>query len=259
MPYADIGGLTLHYVDRGSGPVAVFIHGFPLDHSMWLDQVNGLADVRRCIAFDLRGFGRSEATSDRVLSMETLADDVVRLVEAIGESPCDVVALSMGGYVALALWEAAPSLVRSLTLIDTRATADGADARANREAMIERLLTDGRAALAAEMAGALLSGSAGVEAQARVRSMAEGTRYETLIASIRGMRDRVDRTEALATITVPTLVIGGEEDRLIPEADTRALGASIPGARVAIVPGAGHLPPIEQPEAVNRALADLWG
>lgn len=258
MPYIDVPGSSLFYREEGSGPLAVFVHGFPLDHTMWLDQMSGLAHLRRCVALDLRGYGRSGPIVGPALSMESFADDVNRVVEGLGEDQADVVALSMGGYVGLAMWQATPSAVRSLTLIDTRATADTPEGRANREAMIERLLADGRAALAEEMADALLGESASQQAQARVRSMAERTPYETLVASIRGMRDRADRTGLLGTISVPTLVIGGAEDRLIPEADTRALGESIPGARTVIVPGAGHLPPIEQPEAVNRAIADLW-
>lgn len=258
MPYIDVPGSSLFYREEGSGPLAVFVHGFPLDHTMWLDQMSGLAHLRRCVALDLRGYGRSGPIAGPALSMESFADDVSRVVDGLGEDQADVVALSMGGYVGLAMWQATPSAVRSLTLIDTRATADAPEGRANRDAMVERLLAAGRAALAEEMADALLGEEASQEAQARVRSMAERTPYETLVASIRGMRDRADRTGLLGTISVPTLVIGGAEDRLIPEADTRALGESIPGARTVIVPDAGHLPPIEQPEAVNRAIADLW-
>ena len=231
MPYARVNGTMLFYREAGEGPLAVFIHGFPLDHSVWLDQLDGLAHVRRCVTLDLRGFGKSDPTTDRSLTMEMLADDVAGLIEALGAHGADVVGLSMGGYVALALWELRPTLVRSLTLVDTRAAADTPEGQGKRDMMIDRLLDKGRAGLADEMLGALLGPTPSVQVQARVRSMVEGNRYETLVAAILGMRDRSDRTPLLRSIDVPALVIG---------------------------PGAGHLAPIERPDTVNEALIELF-
>jgi 3-oxoadipate enol-lactonase len=258
MPHVRVNGNTLFYREAGEGPAAVFIHGFPLDHSLWLDQLKGLAHVRRCIAIDLRGFGRSDPVVDPVLTMEMLADDVAEALDALEAGPADVVGLSMGGYVALALWELRPATVRSLGLIDTRAAADSPEGRANRDAMIARILDNGRASLSDEMVKGLLGRAPSQRAQARLRSMVEGTRYETLIASVAGMRDRKDRTHILGSISVPTVVIGGEEDALIPPEQTKALASEIPGARTTIVPNAGHLTAIEQPDAVNEALIELF-
>jgi pimeloyl-ACP methyl ester carboxylesterase len=258
MPYARVNGNMLFYRESGEGPAAIFLHGFPLDHSLWLDQLKGLAHVRHCIAPDLRGFGRSDPTVDAVLTMEMLADDVFGLLAALGIEHADVVGLSMGGYVALALWELRPDMVRSLALIDTRAGADGAEARAARDAMIDRILDGGRQALADEMVHGLLGRAPSRRAQARLRSMIEGTRYETLVASLEGMRDRKDRTAVLPTISVPTLVCGGEDDALIPPAQIRELAAAIPGARVTIVPASGHLPALEGADTLNQALIELF-
>jgi pimeloyl-ACP methyl ester carboxylesterase len=246
----------LFYRESGDGPAAIFLHGFPLDHSLWLDQLAGLAHVRHCLAPDLRGYGRSDPIVDPVLTMETLADDVAGLAAALGIEHADIVGLSMGGYVALALWELRPELVRSLALVDTRAGADGPEARAGRDAMIDRILDGGRQALADEMVHGLLGRAPTRRAQARLRSMIEGTRYETLVASLEGMRDRRDRTALLPSISVPTLVAGGEEDALIPPDRVRELAAAIPGARVAILPGSGHLPAVEAPDALNQALIE---
>jgi len=258
VPYARVNGNMLFYREAGEGPLAVFIHGFPLDHSVWLDQLKGLAHVRRCVALDMRGFGKSDPTVDESLSVEMLADDVAGLIEALGAHSADVVGISMGGYVALALWELRRAMVRSLALIDTRAAADSVEARVGRDAMINRLLDSGRGGLADELLGVLLGPEPSRHAQARLRSMVEGTRYETLVASIIGMRDRKDRTAVLPTITVPSLVIGGEEDRLISPAVTKAMAKEIPGARTTMIPRAGHLPPVENPDAVNEALIELF-
>lgn len=258
MPFARVNGTMLFYREAGEGPLAVFIHGFPLDHSVWLDQLEGLAHVRRCVTLDLRGYGKSDATTDRILTMEMLADDVAGLVEALGANGADIVGLSMGGYVALALWELRPNLVRSLTLIDTRAAADSVEGRGKRDAMIDRLLDQGRAALADEMVLGLLGSKPSVQVQARLRSMIEGTRYETMVASIIGMKDRADRSALLQGVEVPALVIGGEEDALISPDVMRAMAKEIPGARTSIIAGAGHLPPLERPDSVNEALIELF-
>ena len=108
VPYARVNGTMLYYRESGEGRLAVFLHGFPLDHSLWLDQLNGLAHVRRCVAVDLRGFGRSDPIVEPMLSMEVFADDVAELIEALGAEQADIVGHSMGGYVALALWELRP-------------------------------------------------------------------------------------------------------------------------------------------------------
>lgn len=258
MPFARVNGNMLFYREVGEGPLALFVHGFPLDHTLWLDQMKGLGHVRRCAAFDLRGFGKSDPAMDPVLTMEMLADDTAGLIDALGANQADIVALSMGGYVALALYELRPELVRTLTLIDTRAEADSEAGRAGRDAMAERLLDRGLRDLATEMNKALLGRSPSRWAQARLRSMIEGSRYETIVAALEGMKERLDRTSLLARIDVPTLVIGGEEDGLIPPEDTRRMAERISGARTTIVSGAGHLPPLEQPEAVNAALIELF-
>jgi pimeloyl-ACP methyl ester carboxylesterase len=258
MPFARVNGTMLYYRESGEGRLALFIHGFPLDHSIWLDQLSGLAHVRRCVALDLRGFGRSDPIVEPTLSMELMADDVAGLIDALGVDQADIVGLSMGGYVALALWELRPNLVRTLTLVDTKAAGDGAENRAARQALIETLLSDGRAAVARDLTASLLGPNATAMERARLRSMVEGTRYETMVAALQGMQDRADRVSLLGSISVPSLVVGGELDPLTPPSQMRALAAAIHGARTAIIPGAGHLAPMEKPDPANEALIELF-
>jgi pimeloyl-ACP methyl ester carboxylesterase len=258
MPRLRLDDTALHYRERGSGPLAVLIHGYPLDCTLWLDQLDALADLRRCVAPDLRGFGLSEPTRLEALTMERHADDLAGLVRALGADAADVVGLSMGGYVALALVERHPGLVRSLALVDTKAGPDSDAARAGRDAAAARLLEQGRAALVGELQAALLGQRASARARARLRSMAEGTRYETYLAALEGMKQRPDRTTALDGLHVPTAVVVGEDDRLTPPDEARAMAARVPGARLTLVPGAGHLTPIEAPDAVSAALRELW-
>ncbi len=258
MPYAEIGNTRLHIRQRGQGPVALFVHGFPLDSTMWIDQINDLADSRRCIALDLRGFGRSTPTTGEPLTMEQHAADVAAVLDLVSEEQADIVGLSMGGYVALAFAELYPDRLRSLALIDTKSAADSEEGKAGRDAAAERLLTDGRSAMAETMEVALLGPEASPAARARVRTMIEGCAYETIIGALAGMRDRPDRTHVLSSINAPSAVMVGEFDAVTPPEEAEQMAEAIDGAVLTVVPGAGHMTPIEQPAAVNEALRSLF-
>lgn len=254
MRHVDVNGTTLAVRDEGSGEPIVFIHGYPLDHTLWLDQVAGLSGTHRCLAPDLRGYGDSAPATDSSLTMELFAEDLAALVDTLELGPVHLVGLSMGGYAALAFWEATPHLVKTLTLAATRAGADGDEARAKRDDSIANVLSRGRTTLAAGMVDALLGPDRSDDAVARLRSMIEGTRYETIVGSLRGMRDRKDREGLLEGISVPTLVIAGADDTVIPASQTDMLADRIPGASLVTIEGSGHLAPIEQPEAFTEAL-----
>ncbi|HPF12896.1 MAG: alpha/beta hydrolase [Planctomycetes bacterium] len=247
-------GCDLHHVFHGKGPAALFLHGFPLDHTMWSDQLPALADLRECIAPDLRGFGRSEASTNAVLTMDQIASDAAAVLDARGIETVDLIGFSMGGYAALAFAEHYPKRLRSLVLIDTRAGADDAAGQAKRKASAERLVEVGRLAWGTDTIAALLAPNAALGARARMRTMIEHTPYETIVAAQLGMAERPDRTRVLATISVPTTVIVGELDALTPPDQARAMVATLPNAKLVVVPGAGHMSPIEAPEAVIAAL-----
>lgn len=258
MPIVEVNGRELHYAEAGSGPLAVLIHGYPLDHTLWLDQLSGLADLRQVVAVDLPGYGMSERVTGQPLTMEGLANDVAGLVDVLGFDQADIVGLSMGGYVALALWESHPTMFRTLVLADTKSGADSEDGKANREAQAQAVVAEGRASLAAKLIGALLAPAHDLTAAARLRTMVEATPVETIVASLRGMAARPDRTELLSAIGVPTLVISGEEDALIPPLDSHEMASAITGSEFVVIPGAGHLGPIERPEAFTEALRGFW-
>ena len=255
MQYRDVGGYTLAFHERGRGPLALFVHGFPLDHRLWLDQLEELSSVRRCVALDLPGSGRSDPLRGEVLTMAAVAD---LLAEFIGDDQADVVALSMGGYAALALWERHPGVVRTLSLLDTRSGADSDEGRAGRRKMAEQVADRGVGSLVEGLMSALLGPDASVNVRARLRGMVEATSPETVVAVLEGMARRPDRTDLLATVSVPTMVLVGQEDRLTPPAVAEEMAALVPGSKLVQVPGVGHLTPIEAPEAVSAALRLLW-
>lgn len=246
------------YREAGEGLVALFVHGFPLDSRMWLDQIHRLADRRRCVAPDLRGFGNSGATTQPALSMDTHADDLAGLCDELGAEQVDLVGRSMGGYVSLAFAQRHPDRLRTLALVDTRAIADPAEGRAGRDAMAAELLERGRAWLAERMLEVLVAPGAAPSVRARLRTMIEDQPYETIVAALAGMRDRPDRTGVLADLERPVAVIVGEHDVLTPPEQARAMADAAAEATYTVIPAAGHMSPMEAPDAVAAALWDLW-
>jgi 3-oxoadipate enol-lactonase len=240
---------TIAFEETGEGPLAVFVHGFPLDHRLWLDQLASLPDVCRCVAPDLPGFGESRPLDE--FTMERVADELARF---IGGAQADIVALSMGGYVALALWERHPDVVRSLALLDTKASADTPDARRGRGDMAAQVIERGTGSLVEGMTGALLAPEATAGARRRLREMIESTSTKAVVAALDGMAQRKDRTALLGSISVPTMVLVGEMDTLTPPQVAVEMAARIPNATASVVSGAGHLTPIEAPEQVSAAL-----
>jgi pimeloyl-ACP methyl ester carboxylesterase len=255
-----IGALELGYEVRGSGAALLLLHAFPLDRRMWDETAAALAVERRVIALDARGFGESElGPGDH--SIETLADDAVALLDALGVPMATVAGLSMGGYVALALARRHPARLGGLILADTRAGADGAEARRGRDDSIARVERDGVAPLADGLTPRLLSPSAPESLRRRVRELALPQSPASVIAALRALRDRPDRTAELRDIRCPTLILVGGEDAITPPAEARAMAAAIPAARIVELPAAGHLSNLESPAAfaaaINSFLKDL--
>src|ERR1043165_1650122 len=134
MPSQNVNGATIHYDEAGQGTPLVLLHGFPLDNRVWTQQRTALADRFRVITPDLRGFGKSPSIAP--FTMESLADDVHALLQAIGALPCIIGGLSMGGYVCLEFVRKHPASVKGLMLIDTRAEGDSPEGKQGREKMI---------------------------------------------------------------------------------------------------------------------------
>jgi len=257
----SINGNVFGYDDAGSGVPVVFLHGFPHDRSLWAHQRTALAPRVRCIAPDLRGFGVSVAKGP--YSMDQYADDVVGLLDTLDIGPAVVCGLSMGGYVAMALWRRHPDRVRGFVFCDTKASPDSEAARANRELLIEVAHAEGAAAVADRM----LLGMIGKATRSRqpsleveVRAMMARQSVAGIAGALGALRDRPDSHETLTSITVPTLVLVGEDDVLTPPSDAQAMLDALPeaaAARMDVIAGAGHVSCLERPAAVTHALAEF--
>jgi len=252
--------MQLAYEERGSGPVAVFVHGFPLDRRMWIGQLAGLAKIRRCVAVDLRGNGLSKIDDpDPSFSMDLIADDVVKTLDEIGADQADVIGLSMGGYVVFALWRRHPARIRSLVLCDTKSEADSDEAKAGREKTAAMVREQGMEALWEGLGPKLLASNPSDDDVTRLKEMFVAQDPAVIAADALAMRDRPDSTPDLPGITVPVLWIHGEEDQLMPIDGARATAEKIPGARFAAIPRGGHMAPMENARATNEALLEFFG
>ncbi len=256
------GGTSLAVHTAGSGLPLVLLHAFPLDHSMWAFQ-EPLAEQVRLVVPDLRGFGGSDEALPE--SIAALADDVVALLDAIHVAgPAVICGISMGGYVAQHVAARHPDRVAAVILVATKLEADSAEARAGRtdlaakvgrlglgilaDAMIPRLLADSAEARRAP-------GRADVESLLRRTILAQ--RVGSVQTALAALGARPDMTEPLRRLRPPALLVAGAEDAITaPECLERA-EAIIPRAKLLIVPAAGHMVPLEQPEVFNAAVLEF--
>ncbi|HEY6321305.1 MAG TPA: alpha/beta fold hydrolase [Thermoanaerobaculia bacterium] len=288
--------------DIGEGVPRLLLHAFPLSRRMWQPQLAGLADSCRLLAPDLPGFGGSPpwpaaaaahrgsgpgaggggaAGDDRdgsgtggdarargggeaaACRMEDMAAAAVARLDEAGVAAAVVCGLSMGGYVALALYEVFRERVRGLVLADTRAAADDEAGRGRRLESARAVESGGPPALAA-LASSLVPRLIAPRTRTTRSELVAWLHREIaeappagVAAAQRGMAERPDRTHLLPRIAVPTLVVVGEEDEITPPAESVILRDRIPGAHLVTVAGAGHLSSLERPEAWNAALREF--
>ena len=255
--YALINDVRMAYGDRGRehALALLLVHGFPLDRRLWTAQAGAFATMTRVITPDLRGHGRSQVVPGP-FTMEQHADDLAALLDYLEIRRAVLVGLSMGGYVAFAFWRRHPDRVQGLILADTRAEPDSLTAQAGRDAAMTRVQQTGAAAYADEMLPRLLAPESLANAKivGAARRMMAAQPVAGVVGALGGLRDRADSRATLPAITVPTLVVVGEADVITPPADGQAMAALIPGARLAVIPKAGHLSPLENPRAFNAAV-----
>jgi len=265
MKTAQLSHATNAYVDEGTGPPVLLVHGFPLDHTMWDAQVAALSQQARVIAPDLRGFGQTPLApgdADRCISMEAYADDLAEFLDVLSiREPIVLAGFSMGGYVAWQFVRKHGARLRALVQCDTRAHADADEAREGRLKMAAHVAEWGSSRVA-EMMGPRLFAPTTFATQpavvASLRAVVERTSPAGIAAAQRGMAARPDVTSWLPSIGLPTLVLVGEVDAISPPAEMKEIAAAIPGAEFVVIPRAGHMTTMEEPEAVNDALRHFF-
>jgi pimeloyl-ACP methyl ester carboxylesterase len=246
--FLDHGGVRIHYEVHGQGPAILLTHGFSANSDMWRPQVSGLGRDHKLILWDMRGHGRSDYPEDEsAYGEEASVADMSAVLDAAGAREAVIGGLSLGGYMSLAFHLTHPERVKALLIVDTGPGYKNDEARAgwnaNALSTAERLARDGLSALQ----------SASAE-----RALAQHRNADGLARAARGMLTQRDARviSSLPNIRVPALVIVGAKDTPFLKA-SEYMAAKIPGAKLAVLPNAGHAANLDQPEAFNTAVLNF--
>lgn len=259
MPTITSRGATLFYEDLGSGPAVLMSHSWQCDGRQW-PQVLAVVDAgHRVLNLDNRGHGRSGPHRQR-FTMWEMADDLVAVLDDAGVDDAVVVGLSRGGMAAVRAALRHPSRVRALVLADTSAGRAARSGRIKVAALGRASLTPARRVVVDVVVNQLFGATTrreqpGLVAEWRQRFLDQDP--ASMLAAIQSIMARDDVTLRLGEITVPTLVLVGEEDRDPGVGASVSLAARIPVARLAVLPDTGHLAALERPEAFQRELLEF--
>jgi 3-oxoadipate enol-lactonase len=259
----DADGRRMAWLEAGAGWPVMLLHAFPMNADMWRPQLGAVPSGWRFIAPDLRGFGQTpfpHGTEGKTPSLDDYASDVGCLMDALELDSAVIGGLSMGGYVTFALFRQSPARFAGMILADTRPQADTPQAREGRRGLREVLQRDGPSGVAEQMLPKLLSERTHRERPDVVdhaRRIAVSNRSRAIDAALLAMMDRPDSTADLERISCGTLVIAGDHDAVTPVTDAASMQQAIPRSSLTIIPDAGHLSNLEQPEAFSKAVSDF--
>lgn len=252
--------MDIAYDDAGSGTPLVLVHGHPFDRSMWRPQLEyfserGSFSTRdyRVITPDLRGYGASAVTPGKV-TLDVFATDLRDLLDKLGLDRVVLGGLSMGGQIVLEFHRLYADRLAGLVIAASSARADDAAGQRFRRDTADRIVREGMDAYAAELLPKMVAAASPPQVAAYVSNMMRNAPVEGAAAALRGRAERPDYVDMLPKIAVPTLVVVGTEDAFTPVAEAELLAGGIPGARLAVVDGAGHLPNLERPDEFNAVL-----
>ena len=251
----SVGESYLNVVDVGQGPVILFVHGFPLDHTVWKHQIEEFSKSNRVVCPDLRGYGQSPRTTSDV-SMRGLGLNLATLLDGLKiNQPVCYCGLSMGGYIGWEFWKQFPDRLSQIVACDTRAAADSEAVKRARIMSAKLVSINGTEKLAKEMVQKLFWKP---NLSKGFASTIEDTIRNTHPASVSdgqlAMAARSDATTWLPEIKVPTLFVVGEFDEITTPEEMRGNAELVPDSTFVQVTKAGHLSPLENPVEFNDAL-----
>ncbi len=262
MPQVEVNGTSLYYEDTGpgsSGQTIAFSHGLLWGTELFAPQIAALRDRYRCIAWDHRGQGRSGPEYRHTIPMELVWQDAIALLDHMGVSQTHLVGLSMGGFVAMRIAARRPALVDKLILLETSADPEPVENVPRYRLLSKVYRALGGRPIASKVAPIMMGKSilADPNRKAEVAGFVKlMTRRRDVWKAVNGVIDRAGIAAwELAQIRAPTLVIVGDEDVATTPAKADALVAAIRGAKLAVIPRAGHSSSVEEPEAVTRQIA----
>ncbi len=250
---------TLYVQTQGSfgHQAIIFLHAFPMTSDMWKEQMRHFSKTHYVLAPDLPGFGKG-ALPNHSVTFEHYVDSVLAFIKESGIKQSIWCGLSMGGYLALRLYEKAPELCCGLILANTKAVADDNAAKNKRWSAIKNLYTHRDDFLEGQWAAMIgKSGLENVKLKKQFFDIVAKNSEDGISAGLVALATRNDSTELLASIDVPTLIIAGAEDKVISISDAEVLNKGIKKSKLVIIQSAGHLSNLETPAQFNSVVADF--
>jgi 3-oxoadipate enol-lactonase len=251
-----LNGIVVDYAldSREGAPVLALLHGFPFNRHFWKGQVADLKGQFQVLTYDLRGMGQTDLGRPPQ-PLEAYVDDLFALLDHLKLPKVALAGLSMGGYIALRAVQREPQRFWALALCDTRADADSDEGKLKRAAGIKAIREKGAEAYSRAMLPNLLAPSS--PAAPGLLKIMLSAKADGMANALSAMAGRSDTSAVLPGLTVPTLVLAGAEDKLIPGAVAEEMAAKIPGAKLTILAGAGHASNLDKPDDFNRELAQF--
>jgi pimeloyl-ACP methyl ester carboxylesterase len=250
MHRVDVDHRPIFYRDEGEGPALVLLHGFLCDSRAWAPQLRDLSDGYRVVAWDAAGAGASDDPPE-TFTITDWAEDLARLLDALALEEAHIVGLSWGGLVAQAFYGRHPSRVRSLVLSDTYAGWKGSLAADAVEKRLARCISESELAPAELVARwvpmEFFTETVSDEVTSAMADIVSGFHPLGFRLMARSLAEN-DTTSLLPTIRVPTLLLWGEGDQRSPIEVAERFRDAIPNAELQIIPGAGHVSNMEQPD-----------
>lgn len=253
MKKIRVNGIELAFERYGSGMPLVLLHGFPLDHSIWMDVVPLLQNDFDLILPDLRGFGES-TTVDTQYSMSDFAADLFGLLNSLGLEKAAFAGHSMGGYVALAFAKLYPARISGLALVSSQAAADTPERKEGRYKTAEDVKVKGVGTVADAMTNKL---STDPHVREFIRPLILRQSASAVTGALRAMAEREDMMLLASTLSVPLFLLHGIADELIPIERAREINALKNDAKLVELARVGHMPMMESAAQVADALKIL--
>lgn len=253
----NLNSASICYDDFGNGDMPIiFIHGFPFSKVMWADQMELLKDTTRVIAYDIRGYGKSTA-GDEEQSMNLFADDLSDFMDALQIEKAIICGFSMGGYTLLNALGRYSDKFAALVLCDTQCIADSPEVKDKRNEIIAgvkagKMNDFTETFLAAVFCPASMDMKP--ESVDKARNIIHTTSPITIAGGLAAISKRTDTCSNLDQISIPTLILCGEEDTVTPMAQSEFLHEHIKNSELHIIEGAGHMSNIEQRDEFNKHL-----
>ena len=269
MPILSLNGAEIYYEDSApeqanlppeqQKPVMLFAHGLLWGTHLYDKQVEHFKPDYRCIAFDFRGQGKSEITKSGY-DMDSLADDAIALLETLQIKKCHFVGLSMGGYVAQRVALKRPDLLQSLILLDTAAEAESPEKKAGYEKLLKAIHWLGVKRISKKVMP-IMFGETFLNDKSRkqeYKTWLEHLKRNDKKGAARATIGVIERDEVLSRlpqITLPTLIVVGDEDKPTPYEEAQKMHFAISGSKLAVIKHSGHSTPVEQPEQLNEVIS----